>query len=106
MIIHLKDEHRKKIAKIDLSTFMFADLPTYELYLEEDNELVGFAVAVDEKGNPGWLDFVVAGGRQWQYREGETCKQYHSIKFTNELINSKEGLVDCNLCKVPIKNIS
>ena len=72
---------------------MFADLRPQELKLEEDNELVGFAVAVDENGNPGWLDFVVAGGGQWQYREGETCKQYHPLKFTNEPHNSKEGLV-------------
>jgi hypothetical protein len=41
---------------------MFADLPSSEIEIEEGNELVGFAVVVDENGKPCWVDFVVAGG--------------------------------------------
>ena len=47
---------------------MFAEHPSKKLEIEEGNQLVGFAVAVDENGYPGWLDFVVTTGGQWQYR--------------------------------------
>ena len=41
---------------------MFAEQPTKLLNIEEGNQLVGFAIALDEKGNPGWVDFVVTTG--------------------------------------------
>ena len=102
--MRFKDKDRNNMDPwFDLFTNMFAEHPSGELEIEEGKELVGFAVAVDEHGNPCWLDFVIAGGGQWQYREGETCEHYHPLKYTNELLNSKEGSVDCNLCKVQIK---
>ena len=103
--MRFKDKDRNNMDPwFDLFTNMFAEHPSGELEIEEGKELVGFAVAVDEHGNPCWLDFVIAGGGQWQYREGETCEHYHPLKYINELLNSKEGSVDCNLCKVQIKN--
>ena len=91
----------------DLFTNMFAEHPSGELEIEEGKELVGFAVAVDEHGNPCWLDFVIAGGGQWQYREGETCDKYHPLKFTTtaKMLDSEDKAVECNLCKAKIANL-
>ena len=87
---------------------MFADLPGRVFEIEEGNELIGFAVAVDENGNPCWLDFVIAGGGKWQYRKGETCQQGHSLNKTTtiKLLDSKEASVECNICKIPIANLN
>ena len=76
-----------------------------DLEIEEGNELVGFAIAVDECGNPGWLDFVVTRGGQWMYREFETCDKFHPLK-TFKLLNSNEESFECNLCKVLSANQS
>ena len=61
---------------------MFADYPDKELEIQDGKELVGFAVAVDKKGNPCWLDFVISGGGQWQQ---------HKLKHISQLHKSKEG---------------
>ena len=72
-----KDKEGGVIGIFYLRTNMFAEHPDKELEIAEGNELVGFAVAFDGAGNPGWIDFVVTTGGQWNYREGETCDKYH-----------------------------
>ena len=60
--ITLKDKDKNKIANFKIYTNMFAEHPTKILEIDEGKELVGFAVAVDDLGNPCWLDFVIAKG--------------------------------------------
>ena len=87
------DKDRIEVDRFYLYTNMFPEhLQGKDLEIEEGNELVGFAVAADDCGNPGWLDFVVAGGGQWMYREFETCDKFHQLK-TFKLIDSNDGLV-------------
>ena len=64
---------------IPVTTNMFAEHPAENLTIAEGEELVGFAVAVDDNGYPNWVDFVVTAGGQWQYQEGKTCEQYHAL---------------------------
>ena len=47
-----------------IDTNMFAEHPTQQLEILDDQQLVGFAVAVDYNGTPSWLDFIV-GGEKW-----------------------------------------
>ena len=44
---------------------MFADHSTQMTQIQDGEELVGFAVAVDEEGRPYWVDFIIAGGGKW-----------------------------------------
>ena len=87
---------------------MFSEHPSKKIEIEKGNQLVGFAVAVDQNGYPGWVDFVVTTGGQWQYREGETCDKYHPLnKFitNNKLPESEDIAVECNLCKATNANL-
>ena len=105
-LIKFKNE-TEVIGYFNLFTNMFAEQPSQNLKIEEGNQLVGFAVAVDENGIPGWIDFVVTTGGQWQYREGETCKQYHplKLKLAAKFLFSEDNPVKCDLCKAPIADL-
>ena len=88
---------------------MFADVaqPKQLLKIEDGYELVGFAVCVDDDGNPAWLDFVVAEGGQWKYNKYKFCEQGHPLDYglSQKQVDAKAGPPECKICKRKISNV-
>ena len=51
------------------------------------------------------MDLVVAQGGKWQYKYGETCKEYHPLEFrmTPKAPCSMQESLECSLCSKEIE---